>query len=500
MRTGEAVATLTADANLDSFQVPVLNDTDLARWFDEWCFEGTVRFNEALGWHEWQRSHWKSVDHRQILQKMSRVLKEYERQARVREGLGDVAVSLVRRLSSPSLKALLAQLEVQTYTEASFFEVDPNLFNVQNGVVDLRTGQLSPHDKSLGFRHVANAPYVPGSTHVDWTLALEALESDAQGAFQVTVGQSISGFSPADDRVNVLQGPRAQNGKSTIVLALEAALGDFATFVSEKVLAGNKFDHPAEKMSLFGARLAILEELPNRILSSKNLKDITGRKMSARYMHRNPVSWTTSHTLFITTNHALEFDQVDNAVKRRVRLFRFDKQYVETPTEPNHVKRDPMLRERLMKGADGQHEAILAWAIEGSMVWFGNGEEMPSEPLSLSKAREIWEKESDLLGNFFEEFLELSPESFVATVEILAAFNHFLFTLGGPPWTMQQFTTAFEARTDLHQFRTKTARARSVDARSIPSIPGWVPTVSKQPLCWFGMRFVAEQERLGHTY
>lgn len=479
-----------AETALDGFQVPVLNDTDLARWFDEWCFEETVRFNEALGWQEWDGTHWKSVDQRHVLKKVSVVLKEYERQARLREDYRDAADGLVKRLSSASKKALLAQLEVQTYTDADFFETDPYLFNAKNGVVDLRTGQLSPHEKDLGFRHVAAASYVPGATHNDWFSALDALEKDAQEALQVTVGQSISGYSPPDDKVNVLQGPKAQNGKSTIVLALEAALGDFATFVSEKVLAGNKFDHPAEKMSLFGARIAILEELPNRVLSSKNLKDITGRKMSARYMHRNPVSWTTTHTLFITTNHALEFDHVDNAVRRRIRLFRFEKEFVEAPTAPNHVKRDATLRDRLMKGLDGRHEAILAWAIEGAVLWFGNGQQMPSEAPSLAKARELWEKESDVLGNFFEEFMEASQDSFVATVDLLSGFNHYLFTLGSPPWTMLQFTNAFEARNDLQRYRTKTGRARSGNARSFPTALGVVPTASKQPTCWFGMRFV----------
>lgn len=482
----------TTEPTLAGFKVPVLNDTDLARWFDEWCFEGAVRFNESLGWHEWTGIYWKSVNQRRILKRISVVLKEYERQARLREDSRDAAEGLVKRLSSTSMRALLTQLEVQTYTEATFFEDDPDLFNVQNGVVDLRTGRLGPHDKNLGFRNVASVPYASGAIHIDWESALEALEADARAALQMTVGQSISGYSPHDDKVNVFQGPRAQNGKSTIVLGLEGALGDFATFVSEKVLAGNKFDHPAEKMSLFGARLAILEELPNRILSAKNLKDITGRKMSARYMHRNPVSWTTTHTLFITTNHALEFDQVDNAVKRRVRLFRFEKEYVDFPTEPSHIKRDPMLRERIIRGLDGQHEAILAWAIEGAVLWFGNGQQMSAEPESLLKARERWEKDSDVMGNFFQEFLEPSPVSFVATVDLLAVFNYYLLTLGNPPWTMLQFTNAFEARNDLQRFRTKTGRPRG--GRSIPKVCGIMPTESKQPPCWFGMRFATERE------
>lgn len=485
---------LTLSVEVRELEAPtLLNDVDMARWFDEEVFEGAIRFNEALGWHQWDGRVWRRRDKRPIRGELSRTLKIVERRARLSEVPQEIVAALKRRFSNSSLNALLAQLEVQTYTEASFFEPDPSLLNVQNGIVDLRSGELRPHDREAGFRQIASAPYFEGACHEDWNVALSALDADARDVLQLAVGQAITGSSPPDDKLNFFYGPRAQNGKSSIVLGLEGALGDFAVFASEKVLAGTKFDHPAEKMQLFGARIAIVEELPFATLNSKLLKDITGRKVTARWMHQNPITWTATHTVFVTTNHALEFDTVDNAVRRRVRLFPFQKEFVDKPSADHHVQRDPSLRERLIQGREGQHEAILSWAIQGAILWFGNGERMPTEPEVMRAARESWEAESDVLGNFFDEFLEVDSGSWVSVVELLAAFNYFVSEIGGKEWTLAQFSAGFESRSDLEVYRSKVGRPRNVEERSIPSIPGWQEMVSKQPTAWFGMKFRAQR-------
>ena len=145
-----------------------------------------------------------------------------------------------------------------------------------------------------------------------------------------------------------------------------------------------------------------------------------------------------------------------------------------------------------MEGADGRHEAVLAWAVEGAHKWFENGRQMPPEPKTLTKARTDWEKEADALGAFFEEFITPSKGSYVASVELLAAFNHFLEARGFSTWRAAQLKAAFEGREDLAHYRSKVARTSVPGARSIPVIPDYEPTISAQPVCWYGMRFIIE--------
>jgi putative DNA primase/helicase len=485
-------------AGLGSGNVPegldkeALNDTQLAKWFSRNYFHGDLKFSPALGWFRWDGMVWQQLDEREVRGELSSQLEVIGSHLRVTGAALELLQAINRRLSSASLKALVSQLETQVFTKPDFFESKPHLLNVKNGVIDLKTKKLLRHDRDFGFTKVLPLDYLPEATHQDWLSALDALAPEVADHLQVAVGQAATGYSPLDDRANFFLGPKASNGKSTIALAVLGTFGPFAKLVSEKLLAGNKFDHPTEKMQLFGARIAVIEELPQSFITDKQLKDITGRMMSARYMRQDNVEWTSSHTVFVTTNHHLEFEYLDNAVKRRIRLFPFEKEYVDTPTSPQHLKKDYGLRERLIEGADGRHEAVLAWAVEGAHKWFENGRQMPPEPKTLTKARTDWEKEADALGAFFEEFITPSKGSYVASVELLAAFNHFLEARGFSTWRAAQLKAAFEGREDLAHYRSKVARTSVPGARSIPVIPDYEPTISAQPVCWYGMRFIIE--------
>lgn len=486
---------LTVPNTLEGLDKEVFNDTQLARWFSRNYFKGDLKFATGLGWFRWNGAVWQKVDERKVRKEISAHLEAIGNHLRVTGAGVDVLKAANRRLSTASLKALVAQLESEVYTESEFFESMPHLLNVRNGVIDLRAKELLLHDQRYGFTKVLPIDYLPEASHPDWLAALDALAPEVADHLQVAVGQAVTGYSALDDRINFFLGPKASNGKSTIAMALLGTFGPFAKFVSDKLLAGNKFDHPTEKMQLFGVRIAVIEELPQSFITDKQLKDLSSRIMSARYIRQDNVEWTSTHTVFVTTNHHLEFEYLDNAVKRRIRLFPFDKEYVDTPTAPQHLRRDFGLRERVKEGGEGQHEAVLAWAVEGAHRWFENGRQMPPEPEKVLKTRSEWEKEADALGAFFEEYLIPNNGSYVASVELLAAFNHFLLARGFSTWRAAQLKAAFEGRDDLKHYRSKVARTTDLASRSIPVIPDFQPTTSPQPVCWYGMRFIVEQKR-----
>lgn len=475
-----------------SEDTPDFTDTDIAKWLASRHFNGEWVFNNALGWHRWNGSVWEPATVQELRRVITDTLKSAEFEARVQGISTDLLNKWKTRMSNNSIRGTIAQLEAELFVRTTFFNQRPELLNVANGVLDLRTGELSKHDKSLGMRQIVQVPYQHGARHKDWDEALGALSEEQQAVLQVAVGQGITGYSPLDDKLNLLLGPRARNGKSTICLGVHHTFGDYSVFVSERVLVGNSNDHPTEKMQLFGARLAFIEELPSRVLSGKQIKDLTGRHMTARYVRQDNVSWKTTHTLFVTTNHPLEVDYMENAVLQRLRLFLFEFEYTENPIHPDQREKDPTLRERIVEGADGQHEAILAWAVEGSIAWFKNGRKMIPEPQEMAAAREKWARDADVFGAFFDEYLEASPDSYVASVEVLAAFNHYLRARGHAEWRMTQMVAAFESRRELVALRTKVGRPRGSKGRSIPLLPNFSPTMSRQTTCWYGLKFRAE--------
>lgn len=72
-------------------------------------------------------------------------------------------------------------------------DADPDLLNTPSGVVDLTTGEVTPHDPELLMTKITSGSYRPGFTHIDWAKALEALPKEERDWLQCVVGRGITG-------------------------------------------------------------------------------------------------------------------------------------------------------------------------------------------------------------------------------------------------------------------------------------------------------------------
>ena len=249
------------------------------------------------------------------------------------------------------------------------FDAHPDLLNVRNGVVDLCDGTLRPHDPELLLTRVTMVDYVPGATRLDWDKALKAVSADEADWLAARFGQGLTGYPPSDDILVVLKGS-GENGKSTVIDVVRGATGaEYAIPLADRVLLARPGDHPTEMMTLRDARLAFMEEFPELgHLNVKRLKDLTGTEwMTARLCGKDSVRWRATHSVFVTTNYLPRVDESDHGTWRRLALVEFPHRY-RKPHEPmTEFDRpgDPGLRERLRRGGDRQHEAVLAWLIRG---------------------------------------------------------------------------------------------------------------------------------------
>jgi DNA-directed RNA polymerase specialized sigma24 family protein len=127
------------------------------------------------------------------------------------------------------------------------------------------------------------------------------------------------------------------------------------------VLLANPGDHPTELMDLRGARFALIEETPEaRKLDVQRMKKITGTaEITARRIAQNPVTFTATHSLFVTSNHRPMVDQTDGGTWRRLALVRF-------PFTFRGQSADPGLRDRIKRNMNVRR-AVLAWIVEGAM-------------------------------------------------------------------------------------------------------------------------------------
>jgi putative DNA primase/helicase len=373
----------------------------------------------------------------------------------------------------------------------SDFDSWPDLLNVGNGVLDLQTGDLQPHDPDFMLTKLAPVDFKPGATHPDWEAALGAIPDDVRDWFQIRLGQGITGYIPDDDMMIVMQGG-GENGKNTVMEAISKTLGDYHLFVDHRALLGSVDQIPTEVAEFRGARLAWLDELPEgRYLPTVRLKKLTSGQISARRMARDPMKFDASHSIFVSTNYLPAVSETDEGTWRRLALLKWPFRY-RKPGQPIRLayerRGDPGLRYRLRRGKK-QHEAILAWLAEGARRWYENDMRMPPLPKRVLDDSELWRMDSDSILGFIREEMEFDAPAHVMSADLYRQFNVWLQTKQQRPWSDKTF---FDRWAGHHEITANSIVRKKVrySPKSDPSRPvGAAGGVPASYQAWFGIRF-----------
>jgi P4 family phage/plasmid primase-like protien len=285
----------------------------------------------------------------------------------------------------------LAKSEANIAVGAGELDAHPYLLNTENGVLDLRTGDLGPHDPEKRLTKVAPVPYDPEATAPAWSAFLErVLPSEALRHFvQKLIGYCLTG-DQGEQILPFLYGTGA-NGKSTFVNTILELLGDYAQQAAPELLMVKAGAHPTELAELKARRLVASVEIDEgRKLAESLVKQLTGgEKIRARFMRQDFFEFWPEHHVFLVANHKPIVRGTDHAMWRRIKLIPF------TVTIPVS-EQDSKLAENLKDELPG----ILRWAVEGCLLWQSEG---LGEPEEVRAATEEYREEQDVLGAFLSE-------------------------------------------------------------------------------------------------
>lgn len=412
-------------------------------------------------------------------------------------------------LNMLQLGKLLAILKITSgmpgvLTEAAELDQHPDLLNACNGVVDLRTGELGPHDPALLLTKLAGAEYVPGATDPAWDAGLVAVPEEIQPWLQLRAGQSATGHRPDDDVMLVNCGG-GENGKTTVISAVMHALGEYAGLVPHKALmGGDARAHTTELMTFRGLRMAVLEETPEEgRLDVHRVKMTVGTpEITARLVRRDNVTFPTTHTMWINTNHMPQVTATDHGTWRRLVAVPWPFRFTAEPTEANERQGDRTLRPRLVDApTDAVGRAVLAWVVAGAVRWYESGRVMPEHPSAVLEASKGWRRESDVALAFAQEYLVLDPAGFITPTDLLQAVNDYLVEQNRPEWGGPTLKTRMGdalAALGLHGAEPKTGRMKPGHVQSVrvrptstwsPAPAGKVYAPGDAPRAWWGIRF-----------
>lgn len=364
------------------------------------------------------------------------------REAQTSKQQADIWLNLLSGAKIRSVTSLCRGMD-GIRTRTTDLDNHPMLLNCTNGVVDLTTAELRPHNPDLLITHLAGGAYRPDARSPLWDKALEAVHSELRPWFRERMGQSFTGHPPKDDSLVVSAGG-GENGKSAVMDACLRAAGTYGDYISHRVLIGGGQNHPTELMDLRGLRLAVLEETPEEgRLDTQQLKTTVGTaKIKARHMRKDSVTFAASHTLWINTNFIPQVDSTDHGTWRRLFAmpwpFKFRKPWEEC-TEPNHKPGDMDLKPAL-KTDPAAADAVIAWVVEGAVAAHRRTEHA-QPPAPVMDATAAWRASSDVGFQFATEHLVTAPSHFVTSEAMYLEFTEFLQAEGKRAWSKQTINT-----------------------------------------------------------
>lgn len=323
-----------------------------------------------------------------------------------------------RSQDRPRIEAMiaLARTEPGVPIQPMDLDTDPWLLNVANGTLDLRTGDLCPHQRADLMTKIAPVVYNPDARHPVWEQFLADVtgaNTDLEQFLARAVGYSLTG-STAEEVLFFVHGPAA-TGKSTFIAAIEATLGDysahadFETFLARQGVGGPRPDIAR----LAGARFVNSVEVDDGAKLAEGLvKTLTGGDIiTARFLFGDDFEFRPQFKLWLAANHAPRVGHGDDAIWRRILRIPFDQV---VPKE----QRDPAVKAALTDPTE-VGPAILAWAVRGCVAWQAGGLQVPGV---ITTATGDYRADMDPLKDFLADACELgTTEHHWATNPVLRA-------------------------------------------------------------------------------
>lgn len=355
----------------------------------------------AYGWLMWTGTHWAAENAEAAVRRAAAAVIKRRRLLAVKhdnEKLVKAAAVYNQRVTG-----VVALFRDMVTVSVSEFDSDPDALNCRNGVVDLRTGTLAPHDPAQRHTTCTATEYEPGADASLWLSFLRDALGDPslERYIQVALGYSLTGHT-SEECLFYLFGP-TRSGKGTFTETLLALLGgilgkevDFRTFTAKRDADTQNFDLAPLKAVRF---LTASESDKYDSLNSAKIKLVTGgNEIYCAFKHRDHFGYRPRFTLWLTSNNPVNADPDDSAVWGRVRVISF----------PNDRlgQEDKTLKDRLKQPA--ALAGLLAWIVDGAIEWYASQPQGLQSPPAVVAHTQAARSDVDFVAHWAAECLHVT--------------------------------------------------------------------------------------------
>lgn len=285
------------------------------------------------------------------------------------------------------------------------FDAELTKLNCANGVLDLETLELEPHNPTQRFCSLCPTPYDAKAVCPRFVSFLDQIFPDDRETInyiQELFGYFVTGIM--SERILPIFFGTGTNGKSVLTACFQTALGrDYCTVAPNSMMTDGQGNVDYDIAELKGKRLAILDETDKgAYLKCGLVKRLTSQSGDLRGAKKYQASMTFQNTckILILTNSKPRVPEHTNAIWSRLAPLEFTQTFYD-PDKGQVGKYgyevDKNLEERLALESVG----ILGWIARGAQRVIRQKGIKQSQ--TIVETRKEYRKEQDVFAAFLED-------------------------------------------------------------------------------------------------
>ncbi len=298
-------------------------------------------------------------------------------------------------------KKILEDAQSKMFISQTDFDKNKDLFNCQNGTLNLKTFKFTEHNPDDLLSKISNVVYNKYAKCPQFKKFMNEIMLHNKNKIEFL--QKILGYTLTAEtlleKCFILYGKTTRNGKGTLMDTILYMLGDYGMTAVPETLALKKWKDSSRASGdiarLNGCRfLNISEPSHDMVVDSALLKTLTGRdKITARFLNKNEFEFYPMFKLFINSNY-LPIINDDTVFKSgRINVVTFDRHFEE-------AEQDQTLKDKLK--VENEISGIFNWCLEGLENFREEGLTTPKE---IEDATAEYEKKNDKIDKFFKQEL-----------------------------------------------------------------------------------------------
>lgn len=325
------------------------------------------------------------------------------------------------------------KIVLRTLQEYSTFDSNPYLFAVENGVVDMATGQFMPHDPKFFLTQKSPVRYDSTATCPEVEKFLGSALGTVDNVLSFLDVMTAKTTDLLFEYFVVMIGGGA-NGKSKAEELIRAFFGDEAIAeVDIATLTQNRFD----RKEIFKKKFLINSEVSGDEKESRWIKYISGGgRLDADQKGREHIQFRPRCIIIIDTNDPPRFADASYGFQRRLVKIDFPNTFVDCPLpeNPNEKQKDPFVIQKItsLEELSGLLNLLIMRApdvLPECKIHRRDGKTLAEE----------YEMQANSMQEFFDKFCEMDSSNWIPKSSLYSYYKDFCKKINAVPKSQTAF-------------------------------------------------------------